>query len=230
MGYHKLFFKDFNQNEISGKSEQLDIIITQEYKKINQHIIKQMHGKYIDHWRIEIKEYNPNINNNNLENNNLNTNTELLNKKLHSLQFNNNETIFYLIDKQIFNISNNFKDIIIDKLKRYIEYNKLYIDGNYYQCNDFIIRIGLLTIGLKKRGILFDIEYNSCSHCYILDNNLIKEFYLNLINNMENINDINHVTLDYSEYQLSHAFYSNAHHLVQYIRLFMDCNILKSIL
>ncbi|KAF0973714.1 hypothetical protein FDP41_007101 [Naegleria fowleri] len=151
-----------------------------------------------------------------------------------SLSLQSIDKLYFILNNQTLVTNSNFKELVCEKLKRYIKSSKVVIHGEILKYGDFIIRIGVITQNVKRRGILIDIEFAPCGYCY-LSENVIKEFMSTFIDIDPNstttlkfkIADLYSQNFDYSDFNLSTTYYSLSHHSVQLVRLLAECGILK---
>ncbi|KAG2378487.1 hypothetical protein C9374_008126 [Naegleria lovaniensis] len=155
-----------------------------------------------------------------------------------SLTLDSLDKLYFVLNNQTLVTNRNFKELVCEKLKRYIKSSKVVVHGEILKSGDFIIRIGVITQNVKRRGILIDIEFAPCGYCYISET-VIKEFMSTFIdmdgtstttisqNVKFKLSELYTQNFDYADFNLSATYYSLTHHAVQLVRLLADCGILK---
>jgi hypothetical protein len=114
---------------------------------LQNHLIQKLHAKKIGPWnRIKIGSYHP-------------TDKNLLTGEAYIVEFQNplENRHCYVYKDEILEADDQMKEIILGKLVRFVPRVSAYIEGDEFECGDFLVRLGYLYVGQQKKAIMIEV-------------------------------------------------------------------------
>jgi hypothetical protein len=117
---------------------------------LQQHLVQHLHAHKVGLWnRIKIGSYHP-------------VDKNLLTGEAYIIEFQNPEDNrhCYVYKEEVLETDENMKEIILGKLSRFVPRGAAYIDGETYECGDFLVRLGYLYISQQKKAIMIEVCFS----------------------------------------------------------------------
>lgn len=115
---------------------------------LQNYLTQKLHGRKLGQWNnIKITSYYPSDKN-------------LLQSDAYIVSFQQSITDIrhcHIFQDEILETDEHMKDILLIKLMRFVPRTYAYIDGDTYECGDFLVRLGYLYIGQQKKAIIIEV-------------------------------------------------------------------------